>query len=177
MCGSGLDFFADFKYNFLKGVKGMKIIFLDIDGVLNSAKYDKQRKSTDGNIDPTRLPLLKRIIEATNAKIVLTSTWRKFWEMNEESANQTGKELNRIFKSAGLEIFDKTPVLGSRKEEISAWIFKNKGQINSFCIIDDIAFGWEELGNFVVNTNPLIGYGLEENHVKKAIEILNSKKD
>ena len=58
----------------------MKIIFLDIDGVLNSAKYDKKRTADDGNIDTTRLPLLKHIVDSTKAKIVLTSTWRKFWE-------------------------------------------------------------------------------------------------
>ena len=33
----------------------MKIIFLDIDGVLNSVRYDRQRTVNQGNIDETRL--------------------------------------------------------------------------------------------------------------------------
>ena len=56
----------------------MKIIFLDIDGVLNSKAYDSKRDwNKQTNIDETRLPLIKQIVEATDAKIVLTSTWRR----------------------------------------------------------------------------------------------------
>lgn len=151
----------------------MKIIFLDIDGVLNSFKYDLERNPSDGNIDATRLPLLKEIVDTTDAKIVLASTWRKFWERGDIQANETGKEINKIFASAGLKIFDKTPVLGSRKEEISAWLKQNEG-VDAFCIIDDICFGWDELSPFLVNTNPRIGRGLEQSHVKKAISVLTA---
>lgn len=91
----------------------MKIIFLDIDGVLNSTKYDRERKQNDGNIDITRLALLKRLVDSTNAKIVLTSTWRKFWESDKKIISKTGAEIDRVFASQGLEIFDKTPFFGS----------------------------------------------------------------
>lgn len=159
-------------YIYKKGIIAMKIIFLDIDGVLNSFKYDSERKPEDGNIDATRLPLLKRLVDYTGAKIVLTSTWRKFWERDQESIiYEAGKEINRIFASAGLEIFDKTPVLGRRKDEIFAWIKQNK-EVEVFCIIDDICFGWDELAPFLVNTNPRIGRGLEEKHIEKSISIL-----
>ena len=39
--------------------RGMKIVFLDIDGVLNSQAYDRVRGLYDGVIDESRLPLLK----------------------------------------------------------------------------------------------------------------------
>ena len=35
-----------------------RIIFLDIDGVLNSVKYDRERTDKEGNIDETRMVLL-----------------------------------------------------------------------------------------------------------------------
>ena len=57
---------------------GMKVIFLDIDGVLNSIKFDRLRMR-DGRsdfIDESRLPLLKQIVDSTNAVIVLSTTWR-----------------------------------------------------------------------------------------------------
>ena len=38
----------------------MKVIFLDIDGVLNSAIYERDKRKDQGNIDETRLPLLKK---------------------------------------------------------------------------------------------------------------------
>ena len=41
-------------------------------------------------------------------------------------------------------------------------------------ILDDMDFGWEELHSSVVITNPQ-GYGLEEEHVQKALELLNKR--
>ncbi|MBE6760906.1 MAG: hypothetical protein E7551_01300 [Ruminococcaceae bacterium] len=151
----------------------MKIIFLDIDGVLNSLKYDMSRSPDDSNIDITRLPLLKKLVDSTKAKIVLTSSWRKFWEKDEAVISQTGKEINEIFASAGLEIFDKTPIKSTRKDEILAWLSSNN-KVKSFCIIDDMALGWEELTAFTVITNPRIGHGLEQRHIQKAVEILKN---
>ncbi len=58
----------------------MKIIFLDIDGVLNSRQYDAERGTAEGNIDVSRLLLLKQLIDQTGAKIVLTSSWRRHWD-------------------------------------------------------------------------------------------------
>lgn len=56
----------------------MKVIFLDIDGVLNSRTYDRKRNwNEQTDIDETRLPLIKEIVDATDAKIVLSSTWRQ----------------------------------------------------------------------------------------------------
>lgn len=151
----------------------MKIIFLDIDGVLNSAKYDRARSDTDGNIDATRLPLLKQLVDATGAEIVLTSTWRKLWERDESQNTETGKELNRIFASVGLKIFDKTPISGFRKDEVLAWLNANP-DATRFCIIDDMPFGWGELSEHFVKTDPLIGYGLEQQHIDKAVKILSN---
>ena len=46
----------------------MKVIFLDIDGVLNSRAYDRKRnRNEQTDIDETRLPLVKEIIERTGA--------------------------------------------------------------------------------------------------------------
>ena len=60
----------------------MKIIFLDIDGVLNSEMYEWSRGEdrADNRIDLSRVRLLKDIVSATDAKIVLSSTWRLDWD-------------------------------------------------------------------------------------------------
>ena len=42
-----------------------RIIFLDIDGVLNSVAYDRVRTAEQTNIDQTRLPLLKGLVDDT----------------------------------------------------------------------------------------------------------------
>ena len=154
----------------------MKIIFLDIDGVLNSLKYDCNRGETDGNIDKSRLILLKTLISQTDAKIVLTSSWRSHWDPNGENIDEIGKELENVFLECEIKLFDKTPRIdNNRKEEIKAWL-KEHNDVDSFVILDDIKFGWEDLETNVVKTDYRIGKGLETHHVEKAIKILSKAK-
>lgn len=69
----------------------MKVIFLDIDGVLNSRKYDSVRNwNEQTDIDVSRLPLLGEIVAATGAEIVLSSTWRVHWEKEESLCDEDG---------------------------------------------------------------------------------------
>ncbi len=155
----------------------MKVIFLDIDGVLNSRKYDKTRdysKQTD--IDETRVPLVKEIADATDAKIVLSSTWRYHWNADGSLCDEDGRYINEIFAKFGLTIYDKTPDLGimaSRREEIKEWLDTTDETIDSFVIIDDYMFDWGEFAKRFVRTEPQFRAGLEKDHVIKAIEILN----
>ncbi len=153
----------------------MKIIFLDIDGVLNSRRYDRTRASEDGNIDVTRLPLLKRIVDATDAKLVLSSSWRKHWNADECLCDGTGRELNQLFARFGLAIYDKTPTVSAldRDVEVRAWLDAHNGEVEAFVILDDILTGWGDLTERLVRTSPMIGYGLEDTHVKEAISKLN----
>lgn len=153
----------------------MKIIFMDIDGVLNSVAYDRQRTADQGNIDETRLPLLKRIIDTTQACIVLTSSWRKHWVKDQNLCDDIGREINALFAAYGLPIYDKTPVLpeNDRAEEVRLWL-KEHNDTESFAILDDIAFGWgDDLQDHLVRTNCRVGRGLEDEHVQKAIAILS----
>lgn len=156
----------------------MKVIFLDIDGVLNSLSYDRSRdwtKQTD--IDESRLPLLKRIVDATSAKIVLSSTWRVHWSADIDKCDSDGKYIAELFAKHGLEVYDKTPdhgFSGDRREEIVEWLSYEE-ETERFVIIDDSPFGWNELSAHFVKTDPIRGMGLEDEHVAKAIEILNSK--
>lgn len=149
-----------------------KVIFLDIDGVLNSAAYDRIRSRDEGNIDISRMPLLKKIILETNAAIVLSSSWRKHWEPDPEQCDQIGCELNRTFNLFDLKIRDKTPVLGNRSAEISAWLNEHP-DVTNYVVIDDAFGGWDVHESHLVKTNFRIGRGLEEHHVPTAIELLN----
>ena len=150
----------------------MKIIFLDIDGVLNSRQYDSGRSMAEGNIDVSRLLLLKQLVEQTGAKIVLTSSWRRHWDRAGECTDEIGKELEDTFGRFGICLYDKTPELEKdRSKEINEWLAMNR-DFNAFVVIDDIKFGWYELAPFVVNTDYHIGRGLEQRHIEKAIKIL-----
>ena len=101
----------------------MKILFLDFDGVLNSEKYVKNSNEFGVVIDPERMILLKQIIDSTGAKIVLTSSWREHWDKDAQSCDDTGIEINNIFEKYNLNIFDKTLILNScREDEIFDWL-------------------------------------------------------
>lgn len=155
----------------------MKIIFLDIDGVLNSVRYDRQRTVNQGNIDETRLQLIKELVEETKALIVLSSSWRKHWEKDITKCDAIGREINEVFAKYQLVIYDKTESLPSndRAQEIRVWL-EHQGDIEEYVIFDDIAFGWgDDLQDHLIKTNPRIGFGLEEKHIQKAIELLKCK--
>ena len=151
-----------------------RIIFLDIDGVLNSVRYDRERRENDGNIDETRLVLLKGLIDTTGAEIVLSSSWRKHWGSMPEECDAIGDELNMEFCKFGLTVTDKTPVLSAieRGIEIKAWLDDHADEVGSFVILDDMFFGFAGLEEHFVKTDSRIGRGLEERHVEKARRIL-----
>ena len=155
----------------------MKVVFIDIDGVLNSVQYDRQRTVEQGNIDETRLQLLKELVDTTKARIVLTSSWRKHWEKDIAQCDAIGKEINEVFSKYQLAIYDKTECLPSndRADEVRTWL-KHQGEIEEYVIFDDIAFGWgDDLQDHLIKTNPRIGYALEAKHIHKAIKLLKCK--
>lgn len=157
----------------------MKIIFLDIDGVLNSEMYKASRTedSSDNYIDLSRVKLLADLVNATDAKIVLSSTWRVDWNKNPNLCGNNGKYINRCLAQFDLSIMDKTPFISffsARQKEIQSWISHHYNEVESFVILDDMNYGWGELSDKVVITNPN-GYGLEEVHIEKAVELLKSQ--
>lgn len=161
----------------------MKVIFLDIDGVLNSRVYDRERNwNEQTDIDETRLPLVRKIVDGTGAKIVLSSTWREHWDKASGKCDGDGVYINVTFAKFGLEIYGKTPDLGynaDRPDEIQAWLDSAQENIESFVIIDDYRYAWGKLSDNFVKTNPNFGLGLEEEHVRRAIDIIcpNNKSD
>jgi hypothetical protein len=131
----------------------MKVIFLDIDGVLNTERYlrvqaqkcgYKDQATMQYNFDPVALDNLKEIIEVTNANIVISSTWRL--QKDSSEASREWKELIRNFDSIGVSsrIIGVTPTikntesLNARWMEIKQWLQDNTDiNIEKFVIIDD----------------------------------------
>lgn len=152
----------------------MKVIFLDIDGVLNTESF---RESS--NIDYFETPisenhmrLLAHLIKITGAKIVLSSTWREYWKPGQEQFDRFGVYINSLFQKYDLEIFDKTPELTDRDEEITEWKNIYKNELDGFVIIDDFDFKWSDINkNHLVKTHDEVG--LDKEAVDKAIKILN----
>ena len=153
----------------------MKILFLDIDGVLNSARYDAERRARAmGNVDETRLPLLRRIVEETGALIVLSTSWRVYWDSDPARCAPEWVDIGDLFSAYGLEIYDKTPSYpgNNRDCEVRDWLIDRKEAVKSFVILDDMSFGWGDLADRLVRTSYHRGRGLGEEHVERAIRLL-----
>ena len=127
----------------------IKVIFLDIDGVLNHelfmrgiSKYPRSKKEPRplNMLDRGSIEILNSLIDATGAKVVVTSVWRK---------NHTQEELQKLLEQKGFtgEIIGYTPQLGEgnlRGNEILKWIKTNEALIGKsydeykeYVILDD----------------------------------------
>ena len=151
----------------------VKVIFLDIDGVLNSARFDREKEDPEQNIDVSRLVFLKELIDKTGALVVLSSTWRKNWDKKEGGIGEKGKKMVDTFTSEGIEIYDKTGSLSyvERSEEIKIWLSEHP-DVEKFVIFDDEFFRWGDLSDNLVHIKNGIGRGLDREHIEKAMEIL-----
>lgn len=114
----------------------MKVIFLDVDGVLNSDSYiEKQlnnpNKGIESEIDVATIKLLKKAIDATNARIVLASSWRRVRKC---------EALEKLFMQYGILLKEKTPYIhGERGLEIKQYL-KEHENIDQYLILDDDVF-------------------------------------
>lgn len=147
----------------------MKILFLDIDGVLNSYQYMISSKSMFGaqakSLDPNACLLLEEIIVSSGCKVVLSSSWRKLVSF---------RQIESWIRQRGcpsIEIIDKTPSLGGfRGEEIQAWLFENSNLVDKFVIVDDDS-DMGELSEFLVQTS--FEFGLTKSKVQEIIGRFN----
>ena len=136
-----------------KWLDKMKILFLDIDGVLNT------HESLIQNIefDTACLNQLERIIQTTGCKIVISSAWRMFGKQYIiDTINQAAGYVGNITQA----IIDMTPDRACngdlRGDEIQAWLNQNTDLVSQFVIVDDDT----DMGNllpYLVKTNPQSG--------------------
>lgn len=177
----------------------MYIIFLDIDGVLNTEHGLKfwtnnwENPTNAFHLDgkqqfcPEAIEVLRKIIENTGAKIVISSTWK----------SNGLKWFKKFWKDRGLpgEIIDvtKNTTHRIRGVEVEQWLFskgyyypesywdapywndlRKKCKIKGYCIIDD---DWDFLilqKNHYVNTPAYKGLASEGKY-EEVIKALNSK--
>lgn len=154
----------------------MKIIYLDIDGVLN-CKSTEARCGYYLGIDDDKMQHLRRIVDATGAKIVLVSTWKDGWEReHKEDQDALANYLDRKLRATGLRILDKTEDKDhDRGAGILHWM--DGHPVESFVILDDCLFDYREMGlipYLVKTTEDAYDGGLQDIHVQQAIEILNA---
>lgn len=173
----------------------MKILFLDIDGVLNSEEYFAKFERTprvvvpqfrdnehkEMLLDPEAVARLNKIMEAVpETNIIISSAWR---------AHCNREQIKLYLALRGFQFENR--IIGqtryrpgiscARKDEIIEWLLDNLGKFESFVILDDIG----DMGNRShrhvhtlwfedPETACICHEGLEDQHIQQAIDILNT---
>lgn len=151
------------------------IVFLDFDGIINSADYainrkDKKKHSHADQIDERAVEFLNEIADWN---FVLSSTWRRFMSL---------KDINELLQQKGFkgQILDKTPCLDHpnlRGNEIYSWVHShimNASDFDNYVIFDDDSdvLYWQK-DNFII----VDGYfGIGPNHIYRAKRLLSNAK-
>lgn len=151
----------------------MNIIFLDIDGVLNSeAKLNRLwNEFHDTSLfhpipfDEIALENLNTLVRETNSKIVVTSTWRLSSHINDLIVAL--KDYNLDTEIIGYTRFIENATRGT---EINDFL-SHLGYRPNFIILDDDE-DMDDLLPFLIKTNPQLGLTIQ--NTKDAIARLNS---
>lgn len=155
----------------------MKLIFLDVDGVLNCNTSTSRCKGMLG-VDSDKVARLARIVHESSAKIVLISTWKLDWyrTSNEKELPWLGKYLVSELAKYNVQIHDKTidEQVSHRGEGINNWMNNQSETIESFVILDDDSFDYKYQGLSMYHVKTSFYHdGLQDCHVEKAIKLLN----
>lgn len=164
----------------------MNIIFLDIDGVLNSLAYFEENKNRGhADISDYHLQMLAKIYHACDARIVLSSSWREL-DVDDVHVYWMYQYLLDELARYNMEIIDKTPVVDmNRPLEIKTWLDNrpDKDEINFVSLDDDFSkdkYDIYGIGDHLVKTEffckDISEGGLHQRHVDAAIKILKGTK-
>ena len=140
----------------------MKVLFLDIDGVLNK-EGTKERFNSFTGIDQKLLKLFSEwLCKNMDVKIVLSSTWR------------TDPAFIAHLEQNGLTFYSHTPQLQNtprppRGHEVAKWLDQHL-YVKKFAILDDCS-DLQPLRRYLVQTSPR--WGLQEKHLKMMDRLLN----
>ena len=161
-----------------------RIIFLDIDGVLNSNFWNDshQREISDGtSVDVEKVKLLSMLVKRTNAKIILHSGWKYWFDQDLKPLRLEAENLMMLLKKEELLLGGITPdhsteeIRRNKKfslvkaSEILAWLAEHE-DVEHWIVIDDLDLHNKEIEMHQVKTDSSIGLTIDD--VYKAEKML-----
>ena len=167
----------------------MKVLFLDIDGVLNNehSRWTEWARFDDASgWDHRCVKELKRVVEATGCLIVLSSMWR-FDSIDKINAAFSLMDIPMLHDTTSLELNENMSWAEIRRQDledeepeqrahinrgfiIQKWIDEHKPE--RYAIVDDIADMLDDQRSFFVHTDDERGLTTEQ--ADELIRILNS---
>ena len=164
-----------------------KVVFLDIDGVLNSNFWNEshQREISDGTlIDESKVKMLCKLVKDTDAQIIMHSGWKYWFGSDLQPLRKEAENLRALLEKEGLTIAGVTPdhateeIRKSKKfslvkaGEILAWL-EQHGDVDEWVVLDDLNLHNVKVARHQVRTDRRIGLTIED--VEKAKRILQDR--
>jgi len=150
----------------------MKVIFLDIDGVMVTGNHLIDNPGhEDGfghGFDRNAIHELGIIVETTDAKIVISSAWRIMGGLPAMRALWKERELPG-------QVIDVTPNFGDRGDEIKTWLDttgRERG-VEQWVVVDDDIHDLGRVSDKLVVTS--FRYGLTRDRTLEIIRILEER--
>lgn len=168
----------------------MRVVFLDIDGVLN-CRWTTDRINGFIGIDRLRVKNLAKLMKESrreeDTKLILCSSWRIGEDRNGAEIPSGYAYLVRKLAEEGLVLDGETQrvrwnrtesgAMSRRGREINGWLYQHRGEnISSYVVLDDDIFPdyerYDILPHLVQTSWQGQDGGLQEEHVKRALSIL-----
>ena len=156
----------------------MNVVFFDVDGVLNSEKFLCEKHGEF--INPKNVANLKMVVDATGAKLVMTSDWGK-QVIDKDISKAHVRELIDRLADAGMEVYGATSSgdelrnkYGDYTRACAVKDYVVANSVEGYVIFDDMDMDWEahELDSHWINTENVL-VGLSEADAMNAISIIN----
>jgi hypothetical protein len=154
----------------------MRVLFLDLDGVLNRRRHfsslppDRTASEVeyDNSFDRACVARLNAIVERTGCHVVISSTWRLL-----NSQGKIARCLRRHGFAHERRIIGVTPDLPHRVRghEIQAWLDAHPG-VTAYAILDDNSDMAHLLPRLVQTS---FDTGLQDEHVETVVRMLTTE--
>lgn len=161
-----------------------RVLFLDIDGVLNSNFWNDshQKEISDGIlIDEEKIKILAHLIKKANAKVILHSGWRTWFGQDLKPLRPESQRLVEMLNREGVSIDGITPDLTTEEirktkkfslvkaDEILLWL-EQHNEVIGWVVLDDLDLHNADIEKHQVMPDPTIGLTLKD--AEKAEKII-----
>ena len=157
------------------------LVFLDVDGVLNSVSYYNTVDSiTKHPLDPAAIKRLKQLLDeagrgGATVHVILTSSWRTGWNKDPALQDHSARVLENALAMNGIRIYDRTGFSGraDRPGEVIEFLRTYPYKVDGLVILDDANFFWNKyhLEDMWLKTD-FHEEGLSEAMIPEALRIL-----
>lgn len=165
------------------------VVFLDIDGVLNSTLWNQTHQAEIKNgilIDREKVRLLSTLIRRTRARVILPSGWRFWYDDGMRPRRKEAEVLSDMLAQKGIFLLGKTPDLTTdeiratkmfskvKADEILCWLDAQETAVN-WIVLED-----RDLHNTAVSARQIktdTTTGLTPNDVEAAVRLFQEAND